>query len=305
MPVETRAQLTARYLVVVEAVPLGARLPEVEDGELEADGLEVEEEWAQRGGWWEEELAEMASGSEMEGRQRFSGKKGDGLTHKQFTLMVKGSLADRFKKLQKDHVGNPVEGTEFQQKYCIYLGEFLDNPAKASSRAGVQGSQPEGGPGRSTSGVPQASLQVSQGGEGTGVGGIQAGARRGIANNALSAPKVGSGSGQGAERPRIGGQVCHGVGSPARGADQLTFKRWRQPRSLEGPTHWTRLMTRPSWCLRPTLSSGSLKSCCQEQGKSIRRAPVGSCGGGGAHSNEAVHSSSSACWMARGTRCLS
>jgi hypothetical protein len=57
------------------------------------------------------------------------GKKGNGLTHKQFTLMVKGSLADRFKKLQKD-VGNPMEGAEFLQKYCIYLGEFLDNPAK-------------------------------------------------------------------------------------------------------------------------------------------------------------------------------
>jgi hypothetical protein len=51
------------------------------------------------------------------------------LTHKQFTLMVKGSLADRFKKLQKD-AGNPVEGAEFKQKYCIYLGESLDNPAK-------------------------------------------------------------------------------------------------------------------------------------------------------------------------------
>jgi hypothetical protein len=71
----------------------------------------------------------MASGAGAEGRQRFSGKKGDGLTHKQFKLMVKGSLADRFKKLQKD-VGNPVEGAEFKQKYCIYLGEFLDNPAK-------------------------------------------------------------------------------------------------------------------------------------------------------------------------------
>jgi hypothetical protein len=71
----------------------------------------------------------MASGAGTEGRQRFSGKKGDGLTHKQFELMVKGSLADRFKKLQKDD-GNPVEGGEFKQKYCIYLGEFLDNPAK-------------------------------------------------------------------------------------------------------------------------------------------------------------------------------
>jgi hypothetical protein len=38
-------------------------------------------------------------------------------------------LEDRFKKLQKD-VENPVDGAEFRGKYCIYLGEFLDNPAK-------------------------------------------------------------------------------------------------------------------------------------------------------------------------------
>jgi hypothetical protein len=102
MPVETRAQLTARYLaVVLEALPVGTGLPEVEDGELEADGVEAEEARAQRVGWWEEELAEMASGSGTEGRQRFSGKKGDGLTHKEFTLMVKGSLADRFKSCKR------------------------------------------------------------------------------------------------------------------------------------------------------------------------------------------------------------
>jgi hypothetical protein len=129
MPVETRAQFTARYLEVVEAAPLGTGLPEVKDEGLEADRAEAEEARAQRGGWWEEELAEMASVLGTEGRQRFSGKKGDGLTHKQLTMMIKGSLADRFKKLQKD-VGNPVEGAEFKQKYCIYLGEFLDNPAK-------------------------------------------------------------------------------------------------------------------------------------------------------------------------------
>ncbi|GAQ87150.1 hypothetical protein KFL_003340140 [Klebsormidium nitens] len=68
----------------------------------------------------------MASG---DGKLRFSGKKGEGLTIKQFELMVKGSLEDRFKKLQKD-VGKPVEGPEFRGRYCIYLGEFLDNPAK-------------------------------------------------------------------------------------------------------------------------------------------------------------------------------
>jgi hypothetical protein len=43
--------------------------------------------------------------------------------------MVKGSLEDRFKKLQKD-VGNSVDGAEFKEKYCIYLGKFLDNPAR-------------------------------------------------------------------------------------------------------------------------------------------------------------------------------
>jgi hypothetical protein len=114
MPVETRAQLAVRYRAVVEAAPQVAELVE-SNGELEVNGLGVEETLVQQTGWWEEELAEMASGSGMEGRQRFSGKKDDGLTHKQFTLMVKGSLADRFKKLQKD-VGNPVEGAEFRQK---------------------------------------------------------------------------------------------------------------------------------------------------------------------------------------------
>jgi hypothetical protein len=129
MPVETRAQLTARYLAVVEAEPVGTGASAVEDRERVADEAAAEETPVQQVGWWEEELVEMASGSGTEGRLRFSGKKGDGLTIKQFELMVKGSLADRFKKLQKD-VGNPVEGAEFLGRYCIYLGEFLDNPAK-------------------------------------------------------------------------------------------------------------------------------------------------------------------------------
>jgi hypothetical protein len=43
--------------------------------------------------------------------------------------MVKGSLRDMFKKLQKD-VGNPMEGAEFAERYCIFLGGFLDDPAK-------------------------------------------------------------------------------------------------------------------------------------------------------------------------------
>jgi hypothetical protein len=129
MPVETRAQLTARYLEVVKAAPLGTGLLAAEDWDLGAVESAPDEVQLQRGGWWEEEASGMASGAGTEGRQRFSGKKGDGLTHKQFELMVKGIMGDRFKKLQKD-VRNPVEGAEFKQKYCIYLGEFLDNPAK-------------------------------------------------------------------------------------------------------------------------------------------------------------------------------
>jgi hypothetical protein len=38
-------------------------------------------------------------------RHQFSGRKGEGLTLKQFELMAKGGLLDRFKKLQRD-VGN-------------------------------------------------------------------------------------------------------------------------------------------------------------------------------------------------------
>jgi hypothetical protein len=53
----------------------------------------------------------MASGV-ADGKQRFPGKKGEGLTLKQFELMAGGSLRDRFKKLQKD-VGNPTEGAGF------------------------------------------------------------------------------------------------------------------------------------------------------------------------------------------------
>ncbi|GAQ82455.1 hypothetical protein KFL_001110320 [Klebsormidium nitens] len=110
----------------------GCRSTEGANGESEGSGGEeqgAEAAQASQGGWWEEEEAEMASGAGLEGRQRFSGKRGEGLTLKQFEVMVKGSLQDRFKKLQKD-VGNPVEGVEFNGRYCIYLGEFLDNPAK-------------------------------------------------------------------------------------------------------------------------------------------------------------------------------
>jgi hypothetical protein len=62
--------------------------------------------------WWEEKGKEMASGG-ADGRLRFLGRKGYGLSHKQLTLMAKGSLEDQFKKLQKD-VGNPIDGAEFK-----------------------------------------------------------------------------------------------------------------------------------------------------------------------------------------------
>jgi hypothetical protein len=123
MPVETRGQAAARCLVGV-----GAVVPKEEEQSEESTAVEATGWVEQQVCWWEEEEREMASGG-ADGRLRFSGKKGDGLTHKQLKLMVKGSLEDRFKKLQKD-VGNPIDGVEFKKKYCIYLGEFLDNPAK-------------------------------------------------------------------------------------------------------------------------------------------------------------------------------
>jgi hypothetical protein len=125
MPVETRAQLAVRYLAVVEAGPLS----EEESDSLGADELQDEGIPVQRGGWWEEDCDRMASGAGPDGRHRFSGKKGEGLTIKQLELMVKGSLLSKFKKLQKD-VGEPTAGAEFLASYCIFLGEFLDNPAK-------------------------------------------------------------------------------------------------------------------------------------------------------------------------------
>jgi hypothetical protein len=125
MPVETRAQLAVRYLAVVEAGPL----LEEESDPLSAEEPQGEEIPVQRGGWWEEDCDRMASGAGPDGRLRFLGKKGEGLTIKQLELIVKGSLLSRFKKLQKD-VGEPVAGAEFLASYCIFLGEFLDNPAK-------------------------------------------------------------------------------------------------------------------------------------------------------------------------------
>jgi hypothetical protein len=63
MPVETRAQLAIRYRAVVEAAPQVAKLVE-ENGELESNGLGVEETLVQQTGWWkEEESGGMASGT--------------------------------------------------------------------------------------------------------------------------------------------------------------------------------------------------------------------------------------------------
>jgi hypothetical protein len=64
-------------------------------------------------------------------RHQFSKRRGEGLTLKQFELMARGSLLDRFKKLQRD-VRNPIDGVMFKGRYCIYLGGFLDNPAKVA-----------------------------------------------------------------------------------------------------------------------------------------------------------------------------
>jgi hypothetical protein len=84
MPVKTTRQLAARYLALVEAeVPQSEGLPEVEIRAPVADGLGGEETLVQRSGWWEEDFDGMASGAGPEGRLRFSGKKGEGLTIKQ------------------------------------------------------------------------------------------------------------------------------------------------------------------------------------------------------------------------------
>jgi hypothetical protein len=198
MPVEMRAQLTARYLEVVEAAPLGTGLLAAENWdsgivELASEGISL-----QRQGWWEEEAGGMASGAGMEGRHRFSGKKGDGLTHKQFQLMVKGSLADRFKKLQKD-VGNPVEGAEFKQKYCIYLGESLDNPAKLAHEREYEAHNEKADPVGALLASLKRHFEDHKPRESTGVGGVQAGAGGGVADNALPPSGVGDRFGEGAK----------------------------------------------------------------------------------------------------------
>jgi hypothetical protein len=73
------------------------------------------------GGWWaarrKRERSDMALGAK-DARHLFTGKRGEGLTFKQFELMARGSLLDRFKKLQRD-VGNPTNGAMFKGRYCI------------------------------------------------------------------------------------------------------------------------------------------------------------------------------------------
>jgi hypothetical protein len=68
MPVETRAQLTARYLEVVEAAPLGTGLRIAEEWDPWVVEPTAEGTLLQRRGWWEEEVSAMASGSGAEGR---------------------------------------------------------------------------------------------------------------------------------------------------------------------------------------------------------------------------------------------
>jgi hypothetical protein len=108
-----------REKVVVARVWAERRLGK---GSAEAKALGV--------GDWPRERGEqdMAPGA-TDGRHQFSGRRGEGLTLKQFELMARGSLLDRFKKLQRD-VDNIVDGAMFKGRYCIYLGEFLGNPAK-------------------------------------------------------------------------------------------------------------------------------------------------------------------------------
>jgi hypothetical protein len=130
-PVETRGQWAQRYRAVVHA-----QVQIVEGvGVSGAAGAERTEE-VQTGvlteqftGWWEDPFGGMLTSAGTDGRLRFSSKKGEGLTFKQLELMVKGSMLSRFKKLQKD-VGEPTSGAEFLASSCIFLGEFLDNPAK-------------------------------------------------------------------------------------------------------------------------------------------------------------------------------
>jgi hypothetical protein len=59
-------------------------------------------------------------------KHQFSGRRGDGLTFKQFELMAKGSLLHQFTKLQRD-MGNPVDGAMFKppQGQVLHLPTYL------------------------------------------------------------------------------------------------------------------------------------------------------------------------------------
>lgn len=94
MPMETRGQAAVRYLLkVVEAVV--PKKKEQQEGPTATSRQPV--------GWENgvKDKQDMAFWA-ADGRLRFSEKKEEGLTHKQLDLMIKGSLEDRFKKLQKD-----------------------------------------------------------------------------------------------------------------------------------------------------------------------------------------------------------
>jgi hypothetical protein len=124
MPAEARAQLARRYLAVVQAIPRGPAVTVGVENLLAIESRTDEEasSWEFETSWWADE-GEMALAGVNDGRQRFSGRKGEGLTMKQFELTAKGSLLDRFKKLQKD-VGNPLEGVEFQGGIASFWESF-------------------------------------------------------------------------------------------------------------------------------------------------------------------------------------
>jgi hypothetical protein len=203
MPAETRAQLARRYLAVVQAIPQGQAVTAGAENLLAIESGADEEagSWEFETSWWVDE-GKMASALH-DGRQRFSGKKGEGLTLRQFELMVKGSLADRFKKLQKD-VGNPLEGAEFAGRYCIFWREFLDNPAKLAHEreyeAHCRTSDPVG--------ALLASLRrhFEDHKEGKAQEWVQF--RRELAVAAIQAAGLGSRFGQAAWGPRVSHQVC-------------------------------------------------------------------------------------------------
>ncbi|GAQ83945.1 hypothetical protein KFL_001690230, partial [Klebsormidium nitens] len=134
MPVETRAQQTIHGSIFEVSAATGysrvAAAEGSEDTASASSGAVVNRpERASQSVFWgeDEDWAEMAAVGE--GKQRFSGRRNEGLTLEQFELQVEGSILDRFTKLQKD-LGRPVEGAEFKKRFCVHLGEHMDNPAK-------------------------------------------------------------------------------------------------------------------------------------------------------------------------------